>query len=70
LLKQWATNSQGQFANTMPLIVQAMSQNLKPQIRLQEINKTKSIFEFWPYFAFIIICFASEWFLRKYLGKY
>jgi hypothetical protein len=70
ILKQWATNSKGQFATTMPTIIQAIKQNLMPQIRLREINKTKSILEFWPYFAIIIVCFSVEWFLRKYLGKY
>ena len=70
LLKKWSNNSKGLFSTSADSLLLSIRNEVSMSPILTARNKSKSLLEFWPYLIFIVWCFSTEWFLRKYLGTY
>jgi hypothetical protein len=70
LLKKWSNNSKGFFTTNADSLLLNIRNKVSVKSVLMTRNKSKSLLEFWPCLFFIVFCFSTEWFLRKYLGTY
>lgn len=70
VLKRWSDNTKGSFSTNLTELIQQIKKKTIGSRVLRESNVTKSLMDFWPYLAFIVLCFGTEWFIRKFLGKY
>jgi hypothetical protein len=72
VLRQWAAKYNGYFAGsdkTKDLVNEMEKQEAAKPIIFSETKVTELIHAKW-FFFIIIVCFAGEWILRKYLGSY
>jgi hypothetical protein len=72
VLRQWAAKYNGYFAGsdkTKDLVNEMEKQEAAKPIVFSETKVTELIHAKW-FFFIIIVCFAGEWILRKYLGSY